>query len=103
MAMDPINGKILGGIGEKEGLGGKSIASPESGGDGFDRLLDETIGRVNALQKEAEEALKALTGGGGDVVQAMVSMQKAEISFQTMVEVRNKLVRAYEDIIRMQV
>jgi flagellar hook-basal body complex protein FliE len=103
MATDPINGKILGGIGDKEVLGSKSIASPESGGDGFDRLLDETIGRVNALQKEAEEALKALTGGGGDVVQAMVSMQKAEISFQTMVEVRNKLVRAYEDIIRMQV
>ncbi len=103
MAMDPINGKVLGGIGNREIQTGKTIPPSESGGEGFDNLLDETIGRVNALQKEAEEALQALTGGGGDVVQAMVSMQKAEISFQTMVEVRDKLVRAYEDIIRMQV
>ncbi len=72
-------------------------------GSGFDKLLEETIGQVTSLQKDAEKAIKELTSGDGDVVQAMISMQKAEVSFRTMVEVRNKLVSAYEEIMRMQV
>ncbi len=75
----------------------------ESKDKGFDRLLDETIGKVSTLQKEADQAIKELTSGEGDIVKAMIAMQKAEISFQTMIEVRNKLVNAYEEIMRMQV
>ncbi len=70
---------------------------------GFEKLLEETIGQVTSLQKEAEQAINELTSGDGDIVKAMISMQKAEISFKTMVEVRNKLVSAYQEIMRMQV
>ncbi len=77
---------------------------PSSSQDkGFERLLEETIGQVSSLQKEAEQAIQELTSGDGDIVKAMISMQKAEISFKTMVEVRNKLVSAYQEIMRMQV
>ncbi len=70
---------------------------------GFEKLLEETIGQVTSLQKEAEQAINELTSGDGDIVKAMISMQKAEISFKTMVEVRDKLVSAYQEIMRMQV
>ncbi|RMG03728.1 MAG: flagellar hook-basal body complex protein FliE [Nitrospirae bacterium] len=102
MSTDPLKGLIGKGLSTEE-INKGGVKPSQVQGEGFDKLLDETIGKVNTLQKEAEAALEALTGGSGDIVQAMVSMQKAELSFQTMVEVRNKLVRAYEDIIRMQV
>lgn len=102
MSTEPLKGLISKGLSADEIKNG-SVNPSQAQGEGFDKLLDETIGKVNTLQKEAEAALEALTDGSGDIVQAMVSMQKAELSFQTMVEVRNKLVRAYEDIIRMQV
>ncbi|RME64643.1 MAG: flagellar hook-basal body complex protein FliE [Nitrospirae bacterium] len=69
----------------------------------FEKLLDETIGKVAGLQKEADRAIEELASGSGDIVQAMVAIQKAELSFQTMVEVRNKLLSAYEELMRMQI
>jgi flagellar hook-basal body complex protein FliE len=68
----------------------------------FDALLNDTIGKVASVQREAEEAVKSLSSGG-DVSQAMIAMEKADISFELMLEVRNKLVSAYEEIMRMQV
>lgn len=101
--MEPVNG-ITKGIDGAGGLSEKSSVKPEEATDkGFNRLLDETIGKVSTLQKEADQAIKELTSGEGDIVKAMIAMQKAEISFQTMIEVRNKLVNAYEEIMRMQV
>jgi|Deesub1362A_J573_1020465.scaffolds.fasta_scaffold30965_2 flagellar hook-basal body complex protein FliE len=101
--MEPIKG-TTNGINGTGGLSGKSSQKDEELKDkGFDRLLDETIGKVSTLQKEADQAIKELTSGEGDIVKAMIAMQKAEISFQTMIEVRNKLVSAYEEIMRMQV
>ncbi|GBE01052.1 flagellar hook-basal body complex protein FliE [bacterium BMS3Bbin06] len=103
MSLDPVNAKPAGAT-ETGGL--KDLLKPGEKGTsegGFDGILDETIGKVASLQKETEVALTELSKGDGDIVKAMVAMQKAEISFQTMVEVRNKLVNAYEEIIRMQV
>jgi flagellar hook-basal body complex protein FliE len=68
----------------------------------FEKLLDETIGKVATLQKEADRAIEELASGSGDIVQAMIAIQKAELSFQTMVEIRNKLLNAYEELMRMQ-
>jgi len=74
----------------------------KSDGGEFGRLLDETIGKVASVQKEAEEAVRSLAKGG-DVASAMIAMEKADLSFEIMLEVRNKLVSAYEEIMRMQV
>ena len=101
--MEPIKANQEGIKGLDE-LSGKNLQKKEeTESKGFDRLLDETIGKVSDLQKEADQAIKELTGGEGDIVKAMIAMQKAEISFQTMIEVRNKLVNAYQEIMRMQV
>lgn len=73
-------------------------------GSGFLSSLKEAIEKVNAIQLEANRAAEQLmTGEIQDVHQTMVALQKAEISFQLMMQVRNKLVAAYEEIQRMQI
>ncbi len=103
MSTDPVNNSVskLDLLKAKTELSKSSETSNDNAA--FDRLLEETIGKVASLQKEAEKAINELASGDGDIVQAMISMQKAEISFKTMVEVRNKLISAYEEIMRMQV
>lgn len=68
----------------------------------FSSVLNDAIGKVAEMQSEAEKAIKDLASGG-DVTHAVIAMEKADMSFQVMVEVRNKLLSAYEEIMRMQV
>jgi flagellar hook-basal body complex protein FliE len=71
-------------------------------GSAFDSVMQEAIGKISEIQNDAEKAVKDLASGG-DVTQSIVTMQKAEMSFQMMVEIRNKLLSAYEEVMRMQV
>lgn len=71
-------------------------------GDSFTLLLQEAIGRLEQIQSDVDSAVKELASGG-DITQAVIAMQKAEMSFQLMIEVRNRLISAYEEIQRMQV
>ncbi len=68
----------------------------------FGSVMKDALGKVTEIQKEAEEAVQQLSSGG-DVTQAILAMEKADMSFQLMVEVRNKLMTAYEEVMRMQV
>ncbi|MBF0320904.1 MAG: flagellar hook-basal body complex protein FliE [Nitrospirae bacterium] len=69
---------------------------------GFDTALKDAFTKVNAIQQEADKAIEDLTKGG-DVNNAVLAMQKADMSFQLMLEVRNKLLNAYDEVMRMQV
>ena len=69
---------------------------------GFETAMKEAIDKVGGIQGEVENAINALVSGG-DVTQAVIAMEKADMSFQMMVEVRNRLLNAYEEIMRMQV
>jgi flagellar hook-basal body complex protein FliE len=69
---------------------------------GFEDIMQDAIGKISQIQSETDNAVKELASGG-DVTQAIVSMEKADMSFQLMLEVRNKLLNAYEEIMRMQV
>lgn len=73
-----------------------------SGQAAFNEILDDVLAKLNQVQSDAEKAVTELAGGG-DVLQAVVAMEKADMNFQLMVEVRNKLISAYEEIMRMQV
>ena len=72
---------------------------------GFQELLKNSIGSVNQHQQQAQALAQAFETGEGnvDLANVMVAMQKASLSFQTMVQVRNKLVSAYQEIMSMQV
>jgi flagellar hook-basal body complex protein FliE len=79
--------------------------STASGGSDFANLIQQSLAAVNNTQAQAESTAQQYQLGQNNVSleDAMISMQKANIEFQTTVQVRNKLVTAYNDIMNMQV
>jgi len=58
---------------------------------------------IQQLQSQAENKVAGvLEGNGADVHSAMIAVERADLSFQLMMQVRNKIVSAYEEISRMQ-
>lgn len=81
-------------------------AAPSSPGEGgsFADVLSEAVSEVQKLQGEADTTIRQLVSGEvKDVTEAMVAIEKADVSFQTMMAIRNKIVAAYEEVMRMQV
>ncbi len=79
-------------------------AQEASGPGGFMESLKNAIGKANDVQMQANQAVDALvTGQAQDVHGTMVALQQADVSFQLMMQIRNKLLTAYEEIQRMQV
>jgi len=78
------------------------IAAPQSS---FQSALKSSIDSVNSAQQQAGSLASAFEAGAPnvDLANVMVAMQKANISFQAMVQVRNKLVSAYQEVMNMQV
>jgi flagellar hook-basal body complex protein FliE len=75
-----------------------------SGASGFLESLKSAIGKVNDAEMEAGRAIDSImTGETQDIHRTMVALQQADVSFQLMMQIRNKLVAAYEEIQRMQV
>ena len=87
-------------------IAGKGLPEIKAAGKepaaGFDDLMQEAIGKITQVQNDAERAVKELSSGG-DPTEAIIAMEKADMNFQLMVEVRNKLISAYEEVMRMQV
>jgi flagellar hook-basal body complex protein FliE len=76
-----------------------------SGGDGlnFGAVLKNAISSVDQINSSANAQVNnLLQGGGGDMTSVMVAVEKADVSFQLMMQVRNKIVSAYQDIEKMQ-
>ena len=73
-------------------------------GASFIETLKSSIAQVNEAQLQADAAISGiLTGEQSDVAGTMIAVQKANISFQLMTQVRNKIVEAYERVMRMPV
>ena len=71
----------------------------------FGAMLKSAIDNVNDIQQQAGKISDSFEKGDPqtDLTEVMVALQKAKISFQAMVEVRNKLVVAYQDVMNMQI
>ena len=71
----------------------------------FSELMDSSVGSVNEAQGRATELARAFEAGDEnvDLAEVMISLQKADLSFKAMTEVRNKLVSAYQEIMNMPV
>lgn len=71
----------------------------------FASVLQSTLAQVNSAQQTSQEMQKQFELGeeGVNLQDVMVSLQKASLSFQTMVQARNKLVSAYQEIMNTQV
>ena len=76
----------------------------ETDGVEFNSLLKQALDAVNSRQQEAADLMTRVeTGESSDLLGAMLASQKASLSFQALVQIRNKAVAAYEEIMRMQV
>jgi flagellar hook-basal body complex protein FliE len=71
-------------------------------GTSFESVINDAMGRVSEVQKDVETAVNDLAAGG-DITDAVLAIEKADMSFQLMVEIRNKLLSTYEEIMKMQV
>ena len=81
-----------------------SIAAVGRGGEGFTESLKNAVAAVNDLQLDARDAAVAVASGTGvDSAQAIVAIEKANVSFQFALQIRNKLLEAYQEVMRMSV
>ena len=73
------------------------------GNGGFGDVLKNAINQVQGLQGSADQQVNTLlSGGNADMSKVMISVEKADVAFQLMMQVRNKIVSAYQDIEKMQ-
>jgi flagellar hook-basal body complex protein FliE len=73
-------------------------------GPSFAETLTKSIAEVNHLQKEADQAIEKLASGDSQNVHgAMLAVHKADTAFRMTMQVRNKIVEAYQEVMRMQV
>ena len=90
----------LAGISAPQTMGG--VSSTQSGS--FSNLLESAVGEINGKMQTAQaEQAKVLSGESTNLHQAMIAMQESSTAFTLMVEVRNKLVESYQELMRMQV
>lgn len=83
---------------------GKTDSEKQPGGNSFGLVLKDAIQDINKLQNDADKAIaKVQLEDAGSIHEAMIALEKAGISFQVMMQVRNKILDAYQEVMRMQV
>jgi flagellar hook-basal body complex protein FliE len=93
----------LGSIGSIGGLPKLPSLEPASTDGGFSGVLQNVLQQVNVLNGGAEQQIGTLLkGGNADMSSVMIAVEKADVAFQLMMQVRNKIVSAYQDIEKMQ-
>jgi len=107
MTFNPVNGNffppLIEGAKPSTGLedGQKTQGVPK---EDFGQVLKTAISDIDKLQKSADQAIVKLeTDNSGSLHEAMIALEKADISFRAMMQVRNKIIEAYQEIMRMQV
>jgi flagellar hook-basal body complex protein FliE len=95
--MTPINGLSL--TPPTAPVVGAQPGASAAGGQPFKNILLEALDQVNSMQSEANEAVEQLvTGGDVNPAEVLTTLQKADMSFKLMLQIRNKLVQAYQEI-----
>jgi flagellar hook-basal body complex protein FliE len=75
----------------------------QSGGTSFGKLLNEAIQQVNDVEHTSQGELQKFLSNESELHSVMIALEKADLSFQLMMQVRNKIVQAYQEIMRSQV
>lgn len=72
-------------------------------GASFGKLLNEAVQQVNDVEKTSQGELQKYLTNESDLHSVMIALEKADLSFQMMMQVRNKIVQAYQEIMKSQV
>ena len=97
MAIDPVSPLRL----QSPVSATAATTAPAAGG--FAAALGQLISSTEASAAGANDAITGMLQGTGDVHDAMIAMQKAQMTLELTVQVRNKLVQAYQDVMRMTI
>ncbi|MGE0863988.1 MAG: flagellar hook-basal body complex protein FliE [Vicinamibacterales bacterium] len=102
MAIDVISPSAgsLGSVGRPADAAAKTAPASASG---FSDALAGLLASVDESAGAANNAVADMVQGTGDVHEAMIALQRAETTLQLTVQVRNKLVQAYQDVMRMPI
>ena len=96
----PIRGKLMPPTSNIQKESGKI----KEGEGSFGEILNDKVKEINKLQLDADSAIaKVELDDSGSIHEAIIAMEKASISFKTMLQVRNKILEAYQEVMRMQV
>jgi flagellar hook-basal body complex protein FliE len=107
MSIESIGAGATAGIGALADPHGRPGAGAATGTGGAGTAFTDSLGRLlesaNTSDGAANSAVGRMLDGSGDVHEAMIALQQADMMLQLTVQVRNKLVQAYQDIMRMPV
>jgi flagellar hook-basal body complex protein FliE len=82
----------------------KTTDDKQAGAKDFSQILNDAVQDINQLQKNADEAIANVQmDNTASVHEALIALEKAGISFRAMMQVRNKILDAYQEVMRMQV
>ena len=76
-------------------------ANPPSSSD-FKKVLGQSVDEMNQMLNRADQTTQEMVLGKKDIHEAMIAIEQAHVSLRLMIQVRNKIVAAYEEIMRMQ-
>jgi flagellar hook-basal body complex protein FliE len=102
MAVNQIN--QVGPVHEGDGINrNRQAAGPSKEAPSFKETLNSFLNDVNGLQKKADESIKKMAAGEiNDVHQVMSSVEEANVAFNMMMEIRNKVLDAYQEVMRIR-
>ncbi len=69
----------------------------------FKKILSQSVEEVNGLLTNADQSAQEMVAGKMDIHQAMIAIEQASISFSLLLQVRNKMLEAYQQIMQMQI
>jgi flagellar hook-basal body complex protein FliE len=99
-----INGISSSGIANVFPSNGTTQAKPTASSNGSGNFFEELVGKVGDLQSQADSKIKNMvTGESKELHEVMLAVEKANISFQFLTQVRNKAMDAYQEIMKMPV
>jgi flagellar hook-basal body complex protein FliE len=84
------------------GIAGK-VAGDAGGGGGFAAMLKDAIGAVSAAGHKSDAQTTAMAAGKADMVDVVTAVSETEVAVEAMVAVRDRVIQAYEDIMRMPI
>ena len=83
--------------------GAQPLAPERAGGASFADALGQALRGVDKLQADADQNAQKVALGGGNLHETALAMEKADIALKLAFKVRNKIVEAYQDVMRMSV
>jgi flagellar hook-basal body complex protein FliE len=100
----PTSPRLPGSIGQPGTNGGQVAGSDAAGKASFQKWLVDQVGEVNQLQHQSELGIhQLLTGEDVNAAEVLTGVQKADMAFRLLVQIRNKLLQAYDELNAMRV